>query len=74
MSFSIMQFRRRLERIEGDNRKGYEGLIPTGFLDVGYSAERGKIIARENDYQLIDRPSWILKGVPWAPFNFSEKI
>jgi hypothetical protein len=49
-------------------------LIPTGFLDVGYSAERGKIIARETDYQFIDRPSWILKGVPWALFNFSEKI
>jgi hypothetical protein len=69
-----MQFRRRFECIEGDNRKRYEGLIPTGFLDVGYSAERGKIIARETDYQFIDRHSWILKGVPWAPFNFSEKI
>ena len=31
---------------------------------VGYSAERGEITARENDYQLIERVSYNLKGVP----------
>ncbi len=31
---------------------------------VGYSVERGEIIARENDYQLIELISENFKGVP----------
>ena len=39
-------------------------LLGIGVAGVGYSVERGEIIARENDYRLIEQDFENFKGVP----------
>jgi REP element-mobilizing transposase RayT len=42
-------------------------LLKLSVPGVGYSVERGESVARENGYQLVERLSQNLKGIPTSP-------